>query len=71
MKPVLRKGTPNKSVRMTWEDGSSVEVWLTAKGKAKSQAGLAHRKLGGKEDAAARKAYWGERLDALAELLEG
>jgi hypothetical protein len=69
VKPVLRKGTPNKSVRMTWEDGTSVEVWLTAKGQAKSQAGLAHRKLADKEDAARRKAYWSERLDALAEML--
>lgn len=64
----IRKSTPGKSVRMTWEDGTSVEVWLTAKG-AKTATAITHTKLAGKEDADARKRYWGEKLTALAELV--
>ena len=28
---------------MTWDDGTAVDVWLVAKGPAKSQAAIAHR----------------------------
>jgi uncharacterized protein YndB with AHSA1/START domain len=70
VKLTVRKATPNKSVRITWDDGTSVEVWLQVKGEAKSSAQVAHTKLATREDAARRKAYWGERLDALAELLK-
>ena len=65
----VRKATANRSVRMTWKDGSSVEIWLTAKGEGKSAAQVAHRKLQDKEAAARAKAFWSERLDALAQLL--
>ena len=67
----IRKATPERSMRITWEDGTSVELWFIAKGDAKSQVGLGHTKLAGKEDAEARKAYWTERFAALAELLTG
>lgn len=70
VKLTIRKAALNKSVRITWDDDTSVEVWLIAKGPAKASAQVSHRKLDGKEDAARRKAYWGERLDALARLLE-
>jgi hypothetical protein len=33
---VVRTAVPNKSVRLTWEDGTSVEVYLTPKGRSKS-----------------------------------
>ena len=65
----IRKSTPGKSVRMTWEDGTSVEVWLTPKG-AKTATAVTHTKLGGKEDSEARKRYWDDKLKALASLLE-
>ena len=68
-KVMVRKATPNRSVRMTWDDGSSVEVWITAKGR-KTSAQVAHRKLAGKEDADRRKAFWADRLTALSELTE-
>jgi uncharacterized protein YndB with AHSA1/START domain len=67
----VRKGTPGKSVRMTWDDGTSVEVWLTPKGRAKTSASVQHRKLAGKEDADRRRRYWNERLTALGRLLAG
>jgi hypothetical protein len=68
-RPVVRKATAGKSIRMTWDDGTSVEVWFVSKGAAKSTAQVAHRKLATREDVDARKVYWGERLGALAELL--
>ena len=65
----IRKGTPGKSARMTWEDGTSVEVWLTPKG-AKTATAITHTKLSGKEDADARKRYWDDKLKALAAVIE-
>lgn len=65
----VRKGTPGKSVRMTWDDGTSVEVWLTPKG-AKTQTAIAHRKLTGRDDVDRRKAFWSEKLAALASVVE-
>lgn len=65
----LRKATPHRSVRITWGDGSSVEVWLTAKGGGKSSVQVAHRKLADKTAVTRTKAFWSERLDALAEVL--
>jgi hypothetical protein len=65
----IRTATPDKSVRITWDDGTPVDIWLTAKGDSKSSVAVAHRKLPSREDAVRRKSYWGERLDALAKLL--
>lgn len=65
----IRTATPDKSMRITWPDGTSVAAWFVAKGAAKSQVAVAHSKLAGKADAEARKAYWGERLRVLAEVL--
>jgi uncharacterized protein YndB with AHSA1/START domain len=66
----VRKATPSKSVRITWEDDTSVEVWLTAKGAGKSIAQVQHRKLPDKQAAERMKQYWAERLDALGEVLK-
>jgi len=65
----VRKATPNRSVRITWDDDTSVEVWLLPKGTGKASAAVSHRKLAGKADAERRKAFWGERLEALAGVL--
>jgi hypothetical protein len=65
----VKKATANKSVRMRWDDGTPVEVWIVPKGK-KTTAQIGHRKLVSKEDADRRKEYWDERLSALAELVE-
>lgn len=68
-RPTVRKATPGRSIRMTWDDGTSVEVWFVSKGTAKSTAQVAHRKLASRDDVEVRKAYWGERLAALEDLL--
>lgn len=65
----IRKATPDKSVRITWDDDTSVEVWLIPKSDSRSVVQVSHRKLADKADCARRKVYWGERLDALAEVL--
>ena len=68
-KLAVRKKTPEESIRMTWEDGSSVEVYFTAKGDKKSQVAIQHRKLATKSDVTKMKKFWGERFGVLAEVL--
>lgn len=62
----VRKATADRSMRITWDDGTSVELWFTAKGAGKSQVQVQHTQLASKADAEARKTFWAERLGALA-----
>ena len=64
----VRKATPNKSMRITWPDRTSVEVQFAPKGK-KSHASITHTKLASKDAAAKLRAWWHERLDALTTVL--
>lgn len=61
----VRTAIPEKSMRLTWEDGTSVEVYFVAKGAAKSQIAIEHRKLRSKKDVEKAKTFWTERLKAL------
>ncbi len=63
---MVRKATTDKSMRITWDDGTSVEVGFYAKGAAKSMVAVAHTKLPDKARADELKRFWSERLDALA-----
>lgn len=65
----IRKVNVNKSLRITWHDGTSVEVNFWDKGPGKSQAALEHRKLESLEDVARMKSYWAGALAKLQELL--
>ena len=69
VKPGVRRATPGKSMRLTWPDGTSVVVGFTSKGTGKSQVAIQHEKLPDEAAAAKMKAYWGERLNKLGELL--
>lgn len=69
-KIIVRKATPNKSIRITWSDGTNVEAGFFAKGATKSQVAVQHSKLAGKADVAAKKALWSEALTRLREQLE-
>ena len=69
VKLTIRTATPHKSVRITWDDRTSVEVGFTPKGEARSAVQVTHRKLADRGEIARRKAWWGERLDALAGVL--
>jgi hypothetical protein len=65
----VRTKIADKSIRVTWEDGTSVELYFVAKGPEKSQVAIQHRKLRNKAQAAKAKADWGNRLEGLAKLL--
>ena len=65
----VRTSTPPKSIRLGFDDGSIVAVGFTAKGDDKSVLALSHAKLRSKEESAAVKKAWGDRLDALAAVL--
>lgn len=69
-KLAVRTAQTDRSLRITWPDGTSVECWFTAKGDAKSSVAVTHTRLASKADADQRKAYWAERLGAMAELLD-
>ncbi len=66
----IRTSTRNKSMRMSWGDGTQVNAYFTAKGDSKSQVAVQHSKLASKSAADETRAQWGERLGALAELLK-
>jgi uncharacterized protein YndB with AHSA1/START domain len=65
----VRKATPNKYIRITWEDGTSVAGGFFAKGRSKAQVQLQHSKLPSREATNKMKQFWAERLDVLAEVL--
>lgn len=56
-------------MRITWEDGSSVVSYFAGKGVSKSTVAIEHEKLPEAESREAMKGFWGERLEALADLL--
>ncbi len=67
----VRKSTPNKSMRITWVDGTSnVDVNFTSKGPAKSHVAVEHGKLPDARSVARVKRRWGENLERLKHLLE-
>jgi hypothetical protein len=68
-KLTVRTASAPKSMRMTWEDGTSVQFWFTAKGDAKSSVAVQHTKLASKQDADRLRSYWSERLEALSDVL--
>ena len=68
---VVRTSVPNKSLRLTWEDGTSVEVSLVAKGRSRAQVAIQHTKLPDRDAANRMKAFWAERLEALAGQVAG
>jgi hypothetical protein len=66
----VRTAVPDKSMRLTWEDGSSVELYFTSKGRSKSVVTVQHTKLPTRDAAERQKAFWGEHLEMLARQLK-
>jgi hypothetical protein len=68
----ITKATPNKSVRIGWgkNNASKVDLYLTAKGKDKSQVAIQHSKLADAKAVESSKAYWRGALEKLAKLVE-
>ncbi len=69
-KLTIRKATENKTLRVTWGDGSNIEVRFYPKGAAKTQITVQHGRLASARMAAKQKAFWGEAFDRLANLFE-
>lgn len=68
----IRTATENKSLRITWSDGTTnVEVLFTSRAATKSQVSVQHNRLADEAAAEKMKRYWGEQLDRLQAYLEG
>lgn len=65
---VVRSATRDKYLRINWPDGTSVEVGFLSKGRGKAQVAVQHTRLPDQAAALRMKAFWSERLDALAAL---
>ena len=65
----IRTSTVDKSMRISWPDGTSVHAYFTAKGSKKSQVAIQHVGLAKKGEIDKRKDYWSSRFAALAEIL--
>jgi hypothetical protein len=71
VRPTVRKATLEKSMRITWPDGTSVSVNFYSKGPAKSMLSLQHGKLATAQHAEKMKAWWEAALERLKTALEG
>jgi hypothetical protein len=69
VKLTVRTAVPDKSMRVTWPDGTAVEWYFVGKGTGKSQIVVQHSKLTDKSSADRMKAYWTERLGALETMM--
>lgn len=69
-KIVVRTSIPNKSMRITWDDGTRVQFNFLSKSASKSVLALTHERLPDKPSVNAMKVWWGEKLDALAAMLK-
>jgi uncharacterized protein YndB with AHSA1/START domain len=69
---VIRKSTPDKSLRITWPDGTtSLDVELYPKGDGKTHVTIQHTKLADAAAVKREKAFWAEALGRLKAQLEG
>ncbi|MEM6928488.1 MAG: hypothetical protein AAF602_16250 [Myxococcota bacterium] len=68
---VVRTATENRSMRLTWPDGTVVSAWFTDKGPDKSAVAIQHEKLDSEERRQLEKEQWGERFDRLGAHLRG
>jgi hypothetical protein len=67
----LRTAQPAKSIRASWDDGSTrLVVAFTARGESKSQVALTHERVPDAGTADQLKRYWRERMAALKQVLE-
>ena len=67
---VMRKATSGKSMRITWGDGTNVDVYFYDKGAGRSQVSVQHSKLKDARSVARLKTDWGRKLDRLRSMLE-
>jgi hypothetical protein len=65
----MSTATKPKSMRMRWSDDTPVEAIFVAKGPAKSQVQIQHRKLRSRAEAERMRAFWGACLARLGAVL--
>jgi len=69
VKITVRTATPHKSMRITWDDGTTVAIGFLAKGDRKSAVAVQHQGLKAKASIDETKKMWAEHFDRLGELL--
>ncbi len=69
VKIAVRSATPQKRMRVTWDDDTVVVLEFTPKGSAKSVVALGHLKLPDKSAADAMKKAWSGYFDRLGQFL--
>ena len=62
----IRRETKNKSMRITWPDGTAVDVYFYSKGPGKSQVAVQHNKLAAAKEVERARASWKAALDRLS-----
>jgi hypothetical protein len=65
----VRKATKDRSMRITWPDGTNLEVMFYPKGAGKSQVTVQHSKLKSAAAGEKLKKYWAGALDTLVSTL--
>ncbi|MGQ0640451.1 MAG: hypothetical protein ACT4P6_06720 [Gemmatimonadaceae bacterium] len=68
--PTVRTATPQKSLRLTWHDGSWVIVGFTDKGDGKAQVAVSHERLPNARSVATYKQFWKDALARLQAVVE-
>lgn len=63
--PALRKAIPQRSLRLTWHDGSWVNVGFASKADGRTQVALSHERLPNAKAVATYKTFWKEALARL------
>jgi tRNA nucleotidyltransferase/poly(A) polymerase len=66
----VRKATENKSLRITWPDGTSVVVDFYPKSANKTQIVVQHQRIESAKAAERMKRYWAEQLERLKSTFE-
>jgi uncharacterized protein YndB with AHSA1/START domain len=69
VKIAVRSATPQKRMRVTWDDDTVVVLEFRSKGSAKSVVAVGHPKLPDRSAADAMKKAWGGYFDRLGQLL--
>jgi len=66
----VRKSTNNKTLRITWADGTDLVAAFYSKDKTKCQVVAQHAKLKDAKAGTKMKKFWADALDRLKDLLE-
>ncbi len=67
--PKIRKATENRSLRITWPDGTNVDVMFYDKGDAKMQLTIEHARLADPAAVQSQKEFWAGAIARLKTLL--